>query len=270
MIHINIKARLVMIIITWLCLALFHQSNSQAEDLKALYGDPFSDPDIVQDMPSEWVNQSIKHDPSVGDADLVISLNQQFFHFIEPIINDYGRKHNLKIVTNKGTCGITAGMLTRKEGDIGGLCCPPAKTDRLPGIRYHTIGIHPVSILVNPGNPVSELTLEQVRKVFSGDITRWSELGWSDKPVYPIGRLHCKKRPGHWRLILDSEELFSPELRTVAAIEDMFSLVSSYDNAIGYEVMWMSQNRSAKVKPLKIDGNSPHELKHLMSGSYPF
>ncbi len=257
---------------TALCLVLmvFNAPVLPMEDLPALRGTPFSNPGHIQTMSPEWERQPITYGPDIGQAELVVSLNQQFFHFLEPLIKKYAKEHNLHIAINKGTCGITAGMLSRKEGDIGGFCCPPASTDRLPGILFHTIGIHPVSILVHPENPISGLTLDEVRKVFQGDIFRWSEVGWHENPIYVTGRLHCKKRPGHWRLLLDNEDLFSPELRTVGAIEDMYSMVSSNPDAIGYEVMWMTNEYKGKVKSLKINGHRPSELRHLLAGDYPF
>ncbi len=249
---------------------LIFNATAFTEELKALRGDPFSDPSFVQEMPPEWQQQPIQYDETVEKADLVVSLNQQFYHFLEPLIRQYAGENELNIIVNKGTCGITSGMLSKKKGDIGGFCCPPALTDRLPGIRFHTIGIHPVSILVHPDNPVENVSLDEVRQIFQGDIYRWSDVGGRNKAIFVIGRLHCKKRPGHWRLLLDNEDLFAPELRTVGAIEDMYSLVSSNPDAIGYEVMWQAQKQHDKVKALKINGRPPEDLGNLLAGKYPF
>ncbi|MEN8136476.1 MAG: substrate-binding domain-containing protein [Thermodesulfobacteriota bacterium] len=234
-----------------------------------LGGKPFSDPAITQSMDEAWREKKINYAPENNDADLVVTLNQQFFEFMIPYIEQYGRDNNLKIKITKGTCGISAGMLAKKQGDIGALCCPPAKTDRLPGLKYHTIGVHPVSILVNPGNPIDNLSFAQVRQIFQGEIVRWGEVGGEDLLIQVLARLHCKKRPGHWRLLLDNEDLFSPETRTIGAIEDMFSLLAATPNAIGYEVMWMSHRNKGKVKSINIDGMGPMDLAPLLAGKYP-
>lgn len=228
-----------------------------------LVGAAFSNPDIGQEMDDAWKSKAVER----GDADLVINLNQQFMQFA-PIIEEYAATNNLKIVIGKGTCGISAGAINKKTADIVGFCCPPGKIDRLPGIRFHTIGIHPLSILTHVDNPVTDLTIDQVRDIFQGNIIRWSEVGGPDLPILPVARLHCKNRPGHWRLLLDQEDLFSPEARTVGAIEDMFSLVGANKNAIGFEVMWLL-SRTAKVKDIKINGMEPENLDHLIRGEYP-
>jgi len=235
-------------------------------------GPAFEDPAApTQEMDQVWRDRPVVYEAGHADADLVVTLNQQFFEFMTPYIEDYGREHHLKIVVNKGTCGISSGFLAKKQVDIGAFCCPPTRSDRLPGLKFHTLGIHPISILVHPDNQVADLTLEQIRAIFQGDIHRWSEMGWKDQAIQVVTRLHCKNRPGHWRLLLDNSDLFSPEARSVGAIEDMFSLVATTPNAIGWEVMWMTDayRRDGKVKSLRIDGMDPKDTRNLLAGRYP-
>ena len=57
--------------------------------------------------------------------DMVVSLDQQMYPAIKPIIDDYAKKNAIKILVKDGTCGISAGMLAKKSVDVGGFCCPP-------------------------------------------------------------------------------------------------------------------------------------------------
>ena len=234
-----------------------------------LRGAPFSNPDLIQEMDKKWMERTLTYNKENSSADLVVTLNQQFFKFIVPYIEQYGRDNKLNIKLQKGTCGISAGMLSKKQGDIGAFCCPPAKTDRLPGLKFHTIGLHPISILVHPSNPIDNLSFATIRKIFQGETSRWSDLGGEDSLIQVVTRLHCKKRPGHWRLLLDYEDLFSPEARSVGAIEDMFSLVAQNPSAIGYEVMWLAHRNAGEVKSINIDTMNPKDLEHLLAGRYP-
>lgn len=250
-----------------LAVALPAPPGTAAEDLR---GPAFSDPAAGQEMDKGWKETAVSPSSNHAGADIVVNLNQQFYEFMVGYIEDYGRETGLNIKVLRGTCGTTAGMLEKKETHVGAYCCPPGKTDRLPGLQFHTVGVHPISILVHPDNPVDDLSLEEVRNVFQGKTDRWAELGWAELPIQVVARLHCKKRPGHWRLMLDSAELFAPEATEVGAIEDMFSLVSTTPSAIGYEVMWMSSRMGDKVKTVKIDGRHPGDLEHLLNGRYPF
>jgi len=260
---------LLLIFIT--CPAFIAGSNNN------LAGEKFSDPNKTQEMPEGWENQTIKHNKSFGETDLVIILNRQIYQALLPIIKQYEKENSLKIAVDKGTCGVSGGGISKKEIDLGVFCCPAGDTDRLPNLKFHTLGIMSIALLVNPENNIDDITLEQAREIFQGNIFRWSEIkdikGTPGKNILiqPIGRLHCKKRPGHWRLLLDNSDLFSPDLQAVGAIPDMISLVASNPGAIGYEVMQMVREyqTKGKVKELKIGGLDPSDAQHLVSGDYP-
>ncbi len=238
----------------------------------------FSDPSKQVQMPEEWIKKPVIYDKNNQGADLVISFNQQIYKTFLPLINDYAKKHGLNIKISEGTCGNSAGILAGKSADMGMFCCPPGPTDRLPDLRFHTLGITAIALLVHPDNPVENITIKQARDIFQGEIYRWSEVQdakghrGSDLPIRPFARLHCKKRPGHWRALLDNEDLFTPRLKEVGAIPDMISVVSADPGAIGYETLWMAHHRykqKGRVKALKIDGYAPNEFNHLISGRYP-
>lgn len=254
-------------------------TTAQAIDdpLKGLSGPPFSNPSKIQPMPPGWEQQPVKYEQSAGNADIVLTLDQQMNSPLIPIVRKYAKEHNLKIIIINGTCGISGGMLSRKVIDIGGYCCAPGETDRLPGLKFHTLGIAPLALIVHPDNPIDNITIEQGQQLFQGEIYRWSELKTSNGKkganllVQPVVRLHCKIRPGSWRLLLKNEDLFSPSFLEVGAIPDMISQVSENKEAIGYEVIWETTHfkHKGKVKTLRINGYDPENLSHLLAGHYP-
>jgi ABC-type phosphate transport system substrate-binding protein len=197
---------------------------------------------------------------------------------ILPLIQKYAKQRGLKIAVKEGTCGISAGMLDRKAIDIGGFCCPPGRQDRLPGLRFHTLGIVAKAFLVHPENPVESVSAKELRDIFQGKLYRWSQLKTRNgKPgpqwvIRPIGRLHCPLRPGHWRLLLDNPDLFSPRLYEVGSMPDMIAQVSTTKGAIGWEVLGMVEHYKnvGKVKPLRIDGYSPTDGNAIATNRYPF
>jgi phosphate transport system substrate-binding protein len=256
-----------------LCLvfALPFCTSVSADPPDGLRGEAFTDPSKIQEMPEGWEERPIEHYTQVEKADLVVTLDQHLYPAILPLIQDYASQKGLKIVVTKGTCGISAGRLVGKSVDIGGFCCPPGKEDRLPGLRFHTLGIEPILLIVHPDNPVDDITMDEARRIFRGEIYHWSELGGRNLPIKTVGRLHCKLRPGHWKLLLDNEDLFSPRLTEVGTIPDMITLVSSNRGAIGYEAFQMVRRYQDrwKVKVLKIDGLDPNDSGNLSSGEYP-
>lgn len=245
-----------------------------------LRGEPFSDPSYLVPMPSDWAKKPITYDlwAEKEDADIAVSLEQDVYQTILPLIQKYAKETGLHIAVKEGTCGIAAGMLAKKTVDIGGFCCPAGKEDRLPGLKYHTLGIVSKSFFVHPGNPVESLTADQLTDIYRGKIFRWSEVktpAGSPGPelvIKAIARLHCQLRPGHWRLMLDEDKDFSPRMSTVGSIPDMIAQVGAHREAIGWEVLGMVERYKnlGSVKPIKINGISPNDSEALARHRYPY
>ncbi|MBF0623204.1 MAG: substrate-binding domain-containing protein [Magnetococcales bacterium] len=245
---------------------------------RTLQGPAFSDPTFVVPMPKSWIEAPITRTVEARGATVAMVMEQHLHYGLLPLIQAYAKPRGLNVAVTEGTCGLAMGLLNRKAVDVGGFCCPPTAADRLPGLRYHTVGITPLAILVHPDNPVDSLILEEVQGLFDGRITNWSRVkaaagtGFS-LPVKPIARLHCKTRPGHWRLILDEENLFSPQLTEVGTIPDMVATVAKHPGAIGYEETWIAvdKNRSqGPIKTVRVNGFSDTDGEALARGDFPF
>lgn len=236
----------------------------------------FSNPNVLAPVPKNWKFRPIRYTKKDMGADLVVALGQQSHPIFHKLIASYAKKNGLKIVIKQGTCGITAGRLLKKSVDIGAYCCPPGKNDRLPGLKFHSLGISAIALIVHPDNPLTNITTKQARKIFGGQISRWTQIkaaksSAGNRLIHPVGRLHCKIRPGHWRLLLKNEDLFSPRLFEVGVIPDVISQVARNASAIGYEVPLMVEHhrKRGKVRMLKIDGHAPTELDYVLAGKYP-
>ncbi|VAW60072.1 hypothetical protein MNBD_GAMMA11-1291 [hydrothermal vent metagenome] len=259
------------LILTILCVLV-----STTAGAEHLHGPAFTSPDHIAPVPEGWANRPLKRNQADINADLVVSLGQQSWPILHEIIVEYARVKKLNIVVKQGTCGITAGRLLKKSVDVGAYCCPPGENDRLPGVEFHSLGISPIALIVHPDNPLTGVSTAQAREIFQGQISRWKELkshqkGLPHRLIQPVARLHCKIRPGHWRLLLDNEDLFSPRLFEVGVIPDMISQVARNTGAIGMEVPSMMEYHRAKgeVRMLKIDGHDPRDMDYVRSGGYP-
>jgi ABC-type phosphate transport system substrate-binding protein len=230
-------------------------------------------------MPEAWQKQPLTYKDLPPDTDLAITLDQHLYPALLPLIREFARERELRVAVQEGTCGISAGALADKEVDIGGFCCPTGEPDRLPGLRYHTLGIASLALLVNPKNPVEDVDTETARRVFNGDVADWQDVAAEKDrqklpaiaPIQAVARLHCKNRPGHWRLILDNEDEFSPTLLEVSTIQDMIQRVARLEDAVGYETLWMIERYGkGTVKWLSVNGISPTDDAALIANKYPF
>ena len=153
---------------------------------------------------------------------------------------------------------------------FGFVCCPLSRKEvKREGIVVYPIAREPILILVNQSNPVSNLSLRQVRDLFRGKIRNWNEVGGKDAPVVVVTRLHCKKRPGHWKTILPNEAAFRQDRLNVKSAAEMVQHVSDFAEAIGHTGSTWAFNHSDKIKVLRINGYAP-TAANLRSGHYPF
>lgn len=254
------------IVLLGLCLPI-----AVAGVVNKLSGDAFSDPSYKVPMPEDWKRQGIKYESWGEGSDLVVSADQHLYPAVLPIINKYAKENNLKIAVREAVCGITKGRIAKKSVDLTTDCCPPGLGDRLPGLKFYTLGIAPIAFFVNAANPVDKITYNEARNIYQGKVHKWSEVHGKDVAIHPVTRLHCKDRPGMWRLMLANEDLFGPDIHDVKTFKDMLDTIAGDPYSIGFEVLWQITNyqHSNKVKVLKIDGYDPRDTSALVSGAYP-
>ncbi|RKZ36221.1 MAG: hypothetical protein DRQ37_04600 [Gammaproteobacteria bacterium] len=242
-----------------------------------LSGEAFTSPSAYREMPAGWGEDPIRYDEWARGAKIVATIGQDLYLAFQPLVQEYARRENVDVALKEGTCGIAAGMLKRRKADIGGFCCAPSASDRLPGLEFHTLGIGPVALLVHPENPLVNLSMAEARAIFQGQRRQWSSVDGSlpraiqDLPIRVTTRLHCKARPGHWRLLLDNEELFSARTDEVKVTSDVIARIAAYKGSIGFETLWSVaryRNRG-DAKPITLNGFDPRNLQALAQAKYP-
>jgi phosphate transport system substrate-binding protein len=105
----------------------------------------------------------------------------------------------------------------------------------------HIIARDAIAVIVNPENPVSELTLQQISDIYSGKITNWKEVGGDDRPIVRLSRetnsgthvyfLETVLRLGK----KDDKTLFSMDTLLLPSSEGIIAEVRDNPNAIGYD-----------------------------------
>ena len=129
--------------------------------------------------------------------------------------------------------------------------------------------------VVNAGNPVDSLTLEQIQDIYTGQITNWAEVGGQNLPIVPFQRnAESGSQVLMEKLVMDGLPLMSPpEGNLVNTMGSLITGVMSYDNsanAIGYTVYYYAHDMEMAegLKILRVDGVSP-SAGAIRSGEYP-
>lgn len=130
--------------------------------------------------------------------------------------------------------------------------------------------------VVNENNPVSSLTKEQVRDIYAGKITNWSQVGGENLPIAAFQRNPTAgSQVMMEKLVMDGTPMMeAPASMVPGEMGELIEAVRSYDNsanAIGYTVYYYAADMQMAqgLKLLKIDGVAPSP-DTLRSGEYPY
>lgn len=129
--------------------------------------------------------------------------------------------------------------------------------------------------LTHVENPVNNLTLKEIQKIYTGEITNWSEVGGDDVLIQPFQRpVNSGSQTGFLELVMNDQSPSNPPLELVhAGMGQLIDAVATYKNApdaIGYSYyyfvvdMWGNE----KVKVLEVDGIYPDQ-ETISNGTYP-
>ena len=162
--------------------------------------------------------------------------------------------------TGSGT-GITA--VSEGRCDIG-LSSRALKDDeKASGLVETVLAYDGIAVIVNPANGVEDLSLEQIAKIYTGEITNWSEVGGSDAEIVLIGREAGSGTRSGFEEIVDVKDkcLYRQELTSTG---DVIAAVSQNPDAIGYASLASVKDT---VKALKVAGVAPSE-ETVKDGTY--
>lgn len=161
--------------------------------------------------------------------------------------------------------GSSAGIKAVQEGrcDIGLSSRDLKDEEKSEGLTATVLAYDGIAIVVNPANTVSDLTLEQIAKIYKGEIKNWSEVGGQDGEIVLIGREAGSGTRDGFESITDTEDAcqYRQELTSTG---DVITTVSQNPNAIGYA---SAASVKESVKALLVNGVEVTE-SNIKDGSY--
>jgi phosphate transport system substrate-binding protein len=134
-----------------------------------------------------------------------------------------------------------------------------------------------IAVVVHPSNPVNELSLEQISRIYTGELTNWTEVGGEDRPIVLLSR---ESNSGTYVYFLEnvirlgekeSDLLFSPDTLLMPSSEGISAEVRQNPNAIGYDGLGYV-TADQKMVAVANKAHSPYILPSVESvndGSYP-
>ena len=172
---------------------------------------------------------------------------------------------NKGITVTYNPTGSGSGIQAVSEGrcDIGLSSRALKDEEKASGLKETVVALDGIAIIVSPKNPVSDLDVETIAKIYTGEITNWKDLGGSDAEIVLIGREAGSGTRDGFESITGTKDAckYRQELTSTG---DVITTVSQNPDAIGYASLAAV---SDKVKTLTVGGVTPTE-DTVKDGSY--
>lgn len=186
----------------------------------------------------------------------------EYFMAANPDVNitvsESGSGNGAKSMVN-GTCDVAIMSRPMKDSEF--------KAAAEKGIQpvAHVAALDGLPILVHPSNPVQDLTVEQVRKIFLGEISNWKELGGPDKTIVTISRDTNSGTYETFAKLVMAKQKIHENCEYVGSNGAIRQRVQSTPSAVGYAGLGFVDKT---VKALKINGIYPSP-ETVQTGEYP-
>ena len=239
------KKSLAMLLSLTLCAGLFAGcSNSDS-------GTPSAEPTQTSSEPAK-LSGNVATDGSTSMEKIIGSLGEAFTEMNPDVNFTYNP-------TGSGT-GIQAAI----DGtcDIG-LSSRALKDEEKATLTETIVALDGIAIIVNPANPVSDLSVEQIAQIYTGEITNWKDVGGDDLEISRIGREAGSGTRDGFETITDTKEAckYNQELTSTG---DVITTVAGNPNAIGYASLSAVKD---SVKALTVGGVECSE-ETVLDGTY--
>ena len=170
---------------------------------------------------------------------------------------------NLQLEAQFTGSGAGLEAVASKTTDIGDSSRALTDEEKAKGLEENIVAIDGIATITNKSNKVTNLTKDQLAKIYTGQITNWKDLGGQDEAIVVIGREAGSGTRGAFEELLGIEDQcqYAQELNETGAV---LAKVATTSGSIGYVSLDVLDDT---VSPLQLDGVEPSE-KTVKDGSY--
>ena len=131
------------------------------------------------------------------------------------------------------------------------------------------IGFSGTAVVVHSGNPTTNLTRDELRRIYSGEVTNWGELGGIDQPTRPFIREPnaATRQTFEAYLFAGTVPTYGRNVTEMFEVEAELTAIGSFRGAIGIASTGSRTASDKRVKMLSVDGIPPTQ-DNVASGKY--
>ena len=201
-----------------------------------------------------------------NEESFIIAGSTSVQPYVEILVEEYVRKHPEKLIDVQGG-GSSAGIqaVESETAEIGMSSRNLKDTEKyLWSIEITKDGL---AAIVNPKNPVSDLTLEEIRGIYAADYVNWNQLGGPDAKIHTTTREEGSGTRSAFEELVMDERRITPRSIVQDSNGAVRQLIADDPYSIGYISLGLVDIGERPVKALQIGGvTASHD--NVLSGDY--
>lgn len=196
--------------------------------------------------------ESVSTDGSTSMQQVIGALGEAFENDtgISVTYNPTGSSSGIKAVSS-GSCDIGLSSRRLKEDELNS------------GLEETVLAYDGIAVIVNPANPITDLDIETIAGIYTGEITNWKDAGGKDSDIVIIGREAGSGTRDGFESITDTEGRIKYD-QELTSTGDVVATVASNPYAIGYASVASVKD---SVKAVRVGGVEASEGS-IKDGSY--
>lgn len=207
---------------------------------------------------------------TIKGSDTMVILGQR-------LAEEYmGRHQGAVVQVNGGGSGTGIAALINGTVDLAMASRPmkddekaKAKQARGADVVEHPVALDALGVFVHGSNPLQQLTIAQVKDIFQGRVTNWSQLGGPNAPVVLYGRESSSGTYDYFREHVLGKEDFAPRVQTLQGTAAIINAVGQDRNGIGYG--GIAYAKDVRALAISAEGKPPvaPTEQTVADGTYP-
>ena len=247
------KKAICMVLAAVMALALFAGCGASAPAATEAPAAASEAPAAEAPAAGEELTGTVSTDGSTSMEKVIGALGESFMEANKGVTFTYNPTGSGSGITavSEGRCDIGLSSRTLKDDE------------KASGLKETILALDGIAIIVNPANPVNDLDIETIGKIYKGEITNWKEVGGNDAEIVLIGREAGSGTRDGFETITDTKDAckYRQELTSTG---DVITTVANNPDAIGYASLAALKD---SVKALTVGGVAPTE-DTVKDGSY--
>ncbi len=209
---------------------------------------------------------------SAQEKSIILHVSTTVFPVAQRCAEEFMKENpEVSISVRGGGSGVGISALIDKVCDIANSSRPMKKEELKTAIskgvdpKANVIANDAISVIVNPSNPIGNLTTSQIKNIYTGKISNWKELGGKDQKIVVVSRDTASGTFECFNEIVLEKEKVKPDALMQASNQAVADIIKRTESAIGYVGLGYL---NSEIKAVKVNGIYPSK-ETVLNGTYP-